>query len=107
MELGLGHGCLLLPDVLDNGGKRRQFCLLSFPNFIFLIKKINKIKSENRLTRHRVIRVAGSTGGWPGLSRVLQITGFSGPSLPLFFFFFFHSFFFLYKYYTFYLQFFI
>ena len=35
MELGLGHGCLLLPDVLDNGGKRRQFCLLSFPNFIF------------------------------------------------------------------------
>ena len=33
MELGLRHGYLLL----DNGGKQRRFCLLSFPNFIFLI----------------------------------------------------------------------
>ena len=71
--------------LLDKGGKQKTKTILSFLVFqisfififIFLIKKINK-KSENGLTRNRVIRVAGSTDGWSGLSRVLQIIGFSG-----------------------------
>ena len=35
-------------------------------------------KSNNRLTRHQVGRVTGSTDGWPILSQFLALSGFSG-----------------------------
>ena len=35
-----------------------------------------KKRSKNRLTRHRVGQVTGSTGGWPGLSRFFALRFF-------------------------------
>ena len=45
--------------------------------------KGGKKKSKNRLTRHRVGRVTGSTDGWSVLSRFLALPGFSGSIGPV------------------------
>ena len=77
VKVRLGLTAAACCSSLDKGGKPKRQKRRQLSKFHFLIKKNQLKKSENRLTRNRVIWVAGSTGGCPGLSRVLRIIGLS------------------------------